>query len=171
MTVSQLATAVGLPRPTASLYLRALNARGVLGVSRHDGCVFYDLSPDRSLSVAVTVQAAFRTLFRRGPQPDGWERRLVLGIRAFSHFRRIAMMEALLRSPGLAPEEWRATVRIPPSSFAHHFAVLLRSGLLRRDEKERCRLVSPDDPVLAALFGTLAGRPDSARSLARREAF
>ena len=155
MSVSQVAGAAGLPLPTASLYLRALNARGILGVERHDGRVFYTLSPDRSLPVAASVQAAFKAIFRRGGPPDGWEERLVPGIRAFSHFRRLAMMEALMRSPGLTPEEWSERVRIPPIAFTHHFAVLLRSGLLRRDDRDRCSLVRPRDPVLAALFATI----------------
>ena len=162
VAVSEVAAAAGLPRPTASLYLRALNARGVLGVERRDGRVFYTLQPDRSLPVAAAVQDAFRVLFRREDPPEGWEGRLVPGLRAFSHFRRLDMMEALLRSPGLAPEEWRSAVRIPPSSFAHHFAVLLRSGLLRRDDGNRFFLVRPSNPVLAALFATLAEGTDLA---------
>ena len=158
--VSQVASVAGLPRPTASLYLRALNARGILGVERRDGRVFYTLKPDRSLPVAASVQDAFRALFRRGGPPVGWEERLVPGIRAFSHFRRLAMMEALLRSPGLDPEAWRGAVRIPPTSFAHHFAVLLRSGLLRRDGRGRCSVVRPSDPICGALFAALASIPD-----------
>jgi len=159
LNVLQLAQASKRFEPQVSNDLRALNARGILGVERRNACVYYGLVPDRSLPVAASVQNAFRRLFRSGNLPDDWKGVLVPQLRAFSHFRRLAMMDVLLRSPGLAAQEWRKAVGIPPSSFLHHFKTLLRSGLLREDRSGGFSLLRPAHPVVRVLFDALAGSP------------
>ena len=51
--VSELAAEAGLPIPTASVYLRALNARGLISVVRAGPHVYYGTGSDRSLPTAV----------------------------------------------------------------------------------------------------------------------
>ena len=62
-TVSDLAKDVGLSVSTTSTYLRALNARGIISVSRSGSYVRYSNGKDRSLPDAQAIQAALGNMF------------------------------------------------------------------------------------------------------------
>ena len=71
-SVRQYARLLGLQDDVASVYLRQMNARGLLGVRREHIKVFYNLNRDRSLPQAAELQKALAT-YMRGNLPDGWE--------------------------------------------------------------------------------------------------
>ena len=68
-SVSLLADEIGVAVSTASIYLRALNARGLVDVRRHSSFVFYGGGKDRSLPEAQQLQLAFAKLFVRKDMP------------------------------------------------------------------------------------------------------
>ena len=94
--VAELAAEAGLPVPTASLYLRALNARGLISVVRSGPYVYYGTGSDRSLPVAISIQKAFRKLFALKELPADWTDRLLPLLRAYSNPRRETIVRIFL---------------------------------------------------------------------------
>jgi ArsR family transcriptional regulator, arsenate/arsenite/antimonite-responsive transcriptional repressor len=92
LTVSEIAHALRLPVPTASLYLRILNARGLLGAQRRGRWVVYRAIPDRTVPEAARLLEALKKAFLS-------ERRSIADIfhqlTAFTHPRRAIVVQAL----------------------------------------------------------------------------
>lgn len=153
--VSRLAAAIGLARSTASSYLRTLNARGLLAVDRRDGRVFYGPGTDRSLPVAAAVQTSFVRYVRRQDLPRDWIERALPSIRAFSHFRRLALLENLLLNPGLSSQDLALRSRLCPPVFALHFGRLLRSGFVRVELDGALSLLPAPPPFATVLLAAL----------------
>ena len=153
--VSRLAENAGLARSTASGYLRMLNARGLLAVDRRDGRVFYGPGTDRSLPVAAAVQKSFVRYVQKPDLPRDWIERALPSIRAFSHFRRLALLEDLIRYPGLSPQNLAARSRLCAPAFALHFGTLLRSGFVRAEPDGSVSLLRPSPPFATVLLATL----------------
>ena len=86
--VVELAGEAGLPVPTASTYLRALNARGLISVVRVASFVYYGTKSDRSLPAAIAIQEAFRRLFSRKALPKDWTARLLPLVKGYANPRR-----------------------------------------------------------------------------------
>ena len=63
-SVRQYARLLGLQDDVASVYLRQMNARGLLGVRREHIKVFYNLNRDRSLPQAVELEVQKRAFYR-----------------------------------------------------------------------------------------------------------
>lgn len=159
--VARLAEAAGLARSTASGYLRMLNARGLLAVDRRDGRVFYGPGTDRSLPVAAAVQQSFVRYVRKPDLPRDWIERTLPSIRAFSHFRRLALLEDLVRNPGLPQQDLAARSRLCAPVFALHFGTLLRSGFVRAEPDGSVSLLRPPPPFATVLLATLRKGLDS----------
>ena len=159
--VSRLAEAAGLARSTASGYLRMLNARGLLAVDRRDGRVFYGQGTDRSLPVAAAVQQSFVRYVQNPDLPRDWVKRALPSIRAFSHFRRLALLEDLIRNPGLSPQDLAARSCLCAPVFALHFGTLLRSGFVRAEPDGSVSLLRPPPPFATVLLATLRKGLDS----------
>ena len=91
-SVSSVAERMKLSRPTASQYLRALEARGVLTCRRVRSRVEYRLAEARSGSSADQIVAAVRPGFGRG---GGRLERLFKLATAFTHPRRVEVFRAI----------------------------------------------------------------------------
>lgn len=154
--VRQIAVRAGIDDPIASIYLRQMNARGLLGVRRDRIKVFYNTEPDRSLPEAVSLQAALRKCIS-GRQTKGWELKLMTVLRGFSHFNRLAVLLRLAQGPARYDELVDA-MGVCVKSFYHHLHYLRCADLVTTDSIGGERvfvLVQPSHPVAVCLMKLL----------------
>ena len=128
LSVRDYAKLQGLAEDVASVYLRQMNARGLLGVERSYIKVFYNLNRDRSLPKSVELQEALKA-YLTGNLADGWEDELVRIFKAFTHFNRLAMIIRLAEGPATLHELNRAAGIVVKSSY-HHLRFLCGAGLI-----------------------------------------
>ena len=128
LCVRDIARAFGVDDPIASIYLRQMNAQGLLKVERREIKVFY--SPDRDsqwlevrmfLSVLETCLADACTA--------GWEIELMTVLRAFSHFNRLAAILCLSRGP-VTPVDLKHAMGTCVKTVEHHLEFLYAANLI-----------------------------------------
>lgn len=158
-TVTDFAKALGIEQSTATIYLRQLNARGLIGVRRQRIKVFYNTNPDRSLPEALAIRETMRTLCA-GEVSGDWIPEVMTILRAFSHFNRLAMLGRLFHGPATIGELSDAA-GVCVKSLYHHLRFINSAGLLVI--KGACRqptvisLQSDVHPLAAALLDALRG--------------
>ena len=131
--VCELALEAGLPVPIASIYLRSLNARGLISVVRSGSYVYYGTGSDRSLPVAIAIQGAFRRLFAKKKLPPKWEDLLLPLLKAYSNSRREAMICILSEHSQITYAEFLKRSGISETSFRRHLRVLTNAGIVVGD--------------------------------------
>lgn len=154
--VRQVARRAGLDDPIASIYLRQMNARGLLGVRRDRIKVYYNTEPDRSLPEAIAIQSALRACVSR-PQKKGWELRLMTVLRGFSHFNRLAILLRLAQGPA-SYAQLCAAMGVCVKNFYHHMHYLRCAGLVDTtfvNGESLFVLVRPEHPVSVCLLKLL----------------
>jgi DNA-binding transcriptional ArsR family regulator len=153
LTVTGMAEAMGLPTPVASVYLRALNARGILRALRDGPRVHYRVTPDPTLpEAAILVAVLHRDLLQGGKVVD----RAFHALTGFTHPRRIEIVRALAETPGLArPALWRRT-GMSPDALRRHVAKLIRRGYIL-EEDEQLQLGMPSGHLAPALLRLAIG--------------
>ena len=149
--VAELAAEAGLPVPTASRYLRALNARGLISVVRSGPYVYYGTGSDRSLPVAISIQKAFRKLFALKELPADWTDRLLPLLRAYSNPRREAIVRIIAMRQPLRYVELHMRSGICETSFLRHLGVLTAAGIVTLAPNGSYSLAKPRNS-LAAVF-------------------
>ena len=92
---------------------------------------------------------------RRQDLPRDWIERALPSIRAFSHFRRLALLENLLLNPGLSSQDLALRSRLCPPVFALHFGRLLRSGFVRVELDGALSLLPAPPPFATVLLAAL----------------
>ena len=147
--VVELAAEAKLPVPTASLYLRALNARGLISVVRSGPYVFYGTGSDRSLPVAVRIQSTFRRLFAMEPLPDDWIRDLLPTLRAYSNARRESIVRLLHTCQPVRYAEFKGLSGLHETSFLRHLDILIAAGIIVHDRDGFYSIARPPNPLAA----------------------
>jgi len=127
-SVRDYAKMLNLADDVVSVYLRQMNARGLLGVERSYIKVFYNLDRNRSLPRAVELQSAMKR-YLSDDLADGWEDELVRIFKAFTHFNRLAMIIRLAEGPVTLHDLNRAAGIVVKSSY-HHLRFLFGAGLV-----------------------------------------
>lgn len=128
-TVSELAQRARLSPTVASLYLRQLQARGLIRPARVGRWVRYSAVADPAVAHAAEVLAAMKRALRRSHPPY---RRLFRTLTGFTHPRRLAILRALT-GRNAVPLEWlRDATGIPVPALSRHLDKLRRHGLVRR---------------------------------------
>ncbi len=150
--VAELAAEAGLPVPTASLYLRALNARGLISVVRSGPYVYYGTGSDRSLPVAISIQKAFRKLFALKELPANWADRLLPLLRAYSNPRREAIVRIIAMRQPLRYVELHMRSGICETSFLRHLGVLTAAGIVTLAPNGSYSLAKPRNSLAAAFL-------------------
>jgi len=153
--VVELAAESGLPVPTASTYLRALNARGLISVKRSGSYVFYGTAADRSLPVAMSMQRAFRNLFARKTLPPDWEERLLPLVKAYANPRREEIVRTLREHQPLRFVELHRRVGICETSLLRHVKALVSAGIVARSANGEYTLAKPSNSLSAAFLTAL----------------
>ena len=150
--VSQLAAEIGVSISTASIYLRALNARGLVDVRRVSSRVFYGGGQDRSLPEAQQLQAAFARLFSRKDIPDDWTTRIIPILRAYSNARRIDIVRCVADNSPLLFTSLAKLAGIPETSLLRHLSTLAAGGVVVTDERRNYILGSPRNSLARAML-------------------
>ena len=150
--VSLLAEEIGVAVPTASIYLRALNARGLIDVKRQSSCVFYGGGKDRSLPEAQKLQVAFARLFAKRDLPDDWPARVVSIIRPFANPRRVEIVKVVAAEGPLSFGSLSRLAGISETSLLRHLSLLLGAGVLATDSKRRYVVARPRNSLAKALL-------------------
>lgn len=164
--VRDYARMLGLQDDEASVYLRQLNARGLLGVVRSDIKVFYNLDEDRSLPDSVELQRALKAHVS-GPLEDGWEEKLLRIFKGFTHFNRLAMIVRLAEGEATLAD-LRHSAGVVVKSVYHHLRYLFNAGLIeyRREyhKPDVYSLIPQVHPISRVLLGqVLRGVANGAR--------
>lgn len=162
--VVEIAKSAGVDESLASICLRQLNARGLLGVRRERIKVLYNTESNRSLPESVAFQHALVSMLK-GPLPKGWELDLIRKLKAFSHFNRLAIIVRLSKGPATIDDLY-ASIGVVVKSLYHHLRYLTGAGLV---SSERCygkgtvlRLVQPDHPVVKVMLDILVSDEEAA---------
>ena len=153
--VTRLAKEAKLPKPIASNYLRALNARGLISVVRVKAFVYYGTESDRSLPTAIAIQKAFARLFAQPSLPKNWTRRLIPLFKGYAHPRREKIVKILHESQPISSEQLSRVSDIPKPSLLRHLYTLTSGGIVEQDDQRRFILAEPQDALAAAFFNAL----------------
>ena len=164
--VVKLAKTVGIDESLASICLRQLNARGLLGVRRERIKVLYNTEHDRSLPDSVAFQEAL-VAYLRQDLPKGWEMDLIRRLKAFTHFNRLAIIIRLAEGPATISDLYES-VGVVVKSLYHHLQYLTGAKLVtverRYGEGSVLRLAPQTHPVVQAMLGiVLAGAKNGQR--------
>lgn len=149
--VSDLAKEIGISVSAASIYLRALNARGLVNVQRKGVNVLYGDGKNRSLPEAQLLQRAFAIMFAESKNTEDWAQNLVAMLSAYSHPLRIKMVAELLHRKPVGFMELVERVEAPKATVYRHVSKLLKAAILGVDEDGRYVLNAPLDSVESAL--------------------
>ena len=149
--VSDLAKEIGVSVSAASIYLRALNARGLVNVERKGVNVLYGDGKNRSLPEAQLLQSAFAMVFAESKNTEDWAQNQVAMLSAYSHPLRIKMVAELLHSKPVGFMELVERVKSPKATVYRHVSKLLKAAVLGVDEDGRYVLNAPLDSVESAL--------------------
>lgn len=148
--VVELAAEANVSASTASTYLRALNARGLISVIRSGPYVYYGTGSDRSLPVAAEIQKSFARLFAIKNLPKEWASRLLPLLQAYSHPRREAIVRLLGSVQPIHYAEFKKLSGLGETSFLRHLGQLLAAGIVVHDDGAYS-LAKPEN-TLAATF-------------------
>lgn len=155
LNVTGIARLLDVPQPVASTGLRALQSRGLIGVRRERYSVYYNLREDRSLPEALAIRNAFVAYFESGSLPHNWTEEVMVLLKAFSHFNRLAMLRRLAHGEA-TKADLEKSAGIVVKTVEHHLHLLSRSGLVEGRTDDRgtgiYRLVMPDHPIARELL-------------------
>ena len=154
--VVELAAEANLPVPTASIYLRALNARGLISVVRSGPYVYYGTGSDRSLPVAMSIQESFRKLFAFTKLPADWSDELLPVLRAYSNPRRESIVRLLRTCQPVRYSELRKQSGLCETSFLRHLDILTAAGIVESDTRGSYSLAKPKNSLAAVFLNALS---------------
>ena len=129
LNVTAIARLLGIGQPVATNGLRALQARGLIGVRRERYSVYYNLQEDRSLPEATLLRAAFADYFKSRELPCEWTVPMMVILKAFTHFNRLAMIRRLALGEATKTDLEKAS-GVVVKTIEHHLRILSRAGLI-----------------------------------------
>ena len=150
--VTRLAEDIGVSVPTASPYLRALNARGLVDVKRESSHVYYGSGKNRSLPEAQLLQDAFRRLFERKDLPSDWPARISPVLKAYANERRIAIIRTIAENGSLTFASLSHLADMSETSLLRHLSLLLDGGVIAQDERRQYVIRPPKNSLQQALL-------------------
>ena len=152
--VGGVARVAGIPLCLASLYLRQIQARGLLQATRVSRWVYYAAEADASVAHASAVLAALRQCALRRAD----DRTAVIRVlTAFTHPRRLTLLAEIgRRGPCVTGDLPRAT-GISRKALERHLRKLAARGLIA-GTPSGWMVVQPDDPLAAALLTATGAR-------------
>jgi DNA-binding transcriptional ArsR family regulator len=128
-TVSTVAERMSLSVPTASQYLRALEARGLLTCRRVGRRVEYRVSAGTSEGAVQEIVKALRLVFRRRAQPIESIFKLATG---FTHPRRVVIFRALANGTD-SFAKLQAATNMPARALSRHLAKMEARGFVKNE--------------------------------------
>ena len=129
LNVTAIARLLGIGQPVATNGLRALQSRGLIGVRRERYSVYYNLQEDRSLPEAAQLRSAFADYFNSNELPYEWTTPMMVVLKAFTHFNRLAMIRRLAQGEATKADLEKAS-GVVVKTIEHHLRILSRAGLV-----------------------------------------
>ena len=126
--VSDIARIFEIDQPVATIYLRQLNSRGLLGVTRGRIKVFYNANQDRSLPDSIALQETLRECLK-GELTEQRETELLTILKGFAHFNRLAMITRLAEGSATVDQLLDAVGGCVKSIY-HHLRILYSADLI-----------------------------------------
>jgi len=151
--VSEAARACHLPLSSATAALRALQARGLLGVRREGLFVIYVACADDTVEHATAVLAAVRQSFRHRDSTE----EIVRAATAFTHVRRLLIVQALTAKP-VDATTLSVVCGISRPALYRHLDKLARRGVVASDGHDVWRLLLPESRLLRELLTLVCAR-------------
>ncbi|QBG47473.1 ArsR family transcriptional regulator [Verrucomicrobia bacterium S94] len=149
--VTHLGEAVGLTEPCTSVYLRALNARGLILPRRQKNFVLYRPQANPEVAGAERLLAALRSAYDDYmPVPA-----VIRLVTAFTHDRRIAIVRELSRG-ALSELELSVKTGISPQALYRHLRKLEARNFVEKDHDE-LRLVAQNSELGRELLALAVG--------------
>lgn len=140
LSVSELAQQTGICVPTATLHLRALNARGLIIPHREKMKVFYRARANPAIAVAPALLMALRNCYANSVPFHAVVRQAT----AFTHERRIELIRALNGSD-LTFDELLEKTGMSASALSRHLSKLKARGFIRRNRGKYRRATPPNE--------------------------
>lgn len=125
MSMGCLGRSVGLSNPSASVHLRALNARGLLKVERRGLYAFYSLEANEDVHHANEILSALRNCYETAMSHS----QVIQLTTAFTHPRRIAIVQALSNG-GMDEVALSQKSQISPEALYRHLKKLVDRGFV-----------------------------------------
>ena len=144
--VVELAEEVGLSVAVTSIYLRQLNARGLISVVRSGPYVYYG---------TIEIQKAFQRLFSRKKLPSDWTERLMPVLHAYSHFRREIIIRDLLKHDHINYAELLRRSGFSEPTFLRHLNILLKAEVVSKDKKGCYFITKPKNSLESVLLSSV----------------
>jgi Predicted transcriptional regulators len=155
-TVGQVAETCKFPVNQTSVYLRALQTRGLLQSVRDSRWVHYRPQPDPLVPSAEPVLSAVTRAFLKDNMPV---KDIIFCLTAFTHPRRLVILSVLLQHESISFMELSRKSNVSPCALTRHLAKLCRRNMTAKDGEERCAVLRPPSLLAAALLRLL--RPSS----------
>jgi DNA-binding transcriptional ArsR family regulator len=130
MSMGRLGASLGLSGPSASVHLRALNARGLLKVERRGLYAFYSLGANNDVEHASELVAALHVCHGNAMSYSEVMRLTT----AFTHPRRITIVQAL-SAGGLDEVCLARTTEISPQALCRHVKKLVDRGYVKENDE------------------------------------
>ena len=150
--VVELAAEADVSVPTASTYLRALNARGLISVIRSGPYVYYGTGSDRSRPAAAEIQKSCARLFAIKVLPKDWSSRLLPLLQAYSHPRREMIVRILGSVQPIRYAELKKLSGFGETPFLRHLGLLSAAGVVIHDGDGAYSLAKPGNSLAAAFL-------------------
>ena len=145
--VSDMAKALNIGESAASQELRRLQSRGLLRREHKGPSVIYRPIPDPQVPSATPLVVALKKSLSSSSEND---EEMVRIAKAFSHERRIQIMQVLMQNPKTRTEIM-SLIRIRPTPLKHHLQFLQESGCVQSEG--RTLLFKPSKhPLFQALL-------------------
>jgi len=147
-TVSEVAGRLSVPVNQASMFLRALQARGLIQAQRHSRWVRYAPFADPLVPGSRILLNALRRALFVGKDSEADIQRTLTG---FTHPRRLVILAQLQKSRSVSFEELAVATQISVPALSRHLSKLTARALVSCTEQE-WRLVVHPNPVARALL-------------------
>ena len=155
-TVGQVAGTCRFPVNQTSVYLRALQARGLLQSVRDSRWVHYNPKADPLVPSAEPVLAAMTRALLKDNMPI---KDAIFCLTAFTHPRRLAVLAVLLQKRSIPFAALAHKSNVSPCALTRHLAKLCRRNMTVKDDEEYCAILSPPSPLAASLLRLLQPSP------------
>jgi len=151
--VGRVARSAGVSVPVASLYLRHIQARGLLRAERVSRWVRYEAAADASVAHAGALLAALRQSALSRPADRAAAIRILT---ACTHPRRLALLAAVARGQPCGAADLVRATGFSVNATSRHLHKLESRGFLVRQPRGWC-LAEASDPLSRCLLRAAIG--------------
>ena len=152
-SVCQTAAMCKMPVDQASINLRWLQSRGLLGVERVGRWTFYSPQADASVRDAAALLRIMTAAIQRRDD----RQKMIQALTACTHPRRLLLLQALKTGPLTAEQLARRYPFSLPAVYRHADKLLRRGAITQKAEHQPFCLVKPSNPLLADLLVLVTG--------------